>query len=106
MQVPSPRFALLLLALSAATAEAGRDGIIEYDLRAALERRSEAPAAEGPVEPLPPGDPLWRHPKVMLTPHVASESDADSAARFIAEGILAFERGETPEGIVDRARGY
>jgi len=87
----------------------GRGGhLVEPDLIAALDRGRPAMAALDVMaaEPLPPADPLWRHPKVMLTPHVASESDADSAARFIAEGILAFERGETPEGIVDRARGY
>jgi glyoxylate/hydroxypyruvate reductase A len=87
----------------------GRGGhLVEPDLIAALDRGRPAMAALDvmAVEPLPPGDPLWRHPKVMLTPHVASESDPDAAARLIAEGILAFERGEMPDGLVDRRRGY
>jgi glyoxylate/hydroxypyruvate reductase A len=87
----------------------GRGGhLVEPDLIAALDRGRPAMAALDvtEVEPLPAGHPFWQHPRIMLTPHVASESDAASAARIIAEGILAAERGAAPAGLVDRARGY
>jgi len=87
----------------------GRGGhLVEADLLAALDRGRPAMAALDVMaaEPLPPGHPFWHHPRIMLTPHVASESDPATGARIIAEAILAFERGERPAGLVDRARGY
>lgn len=87
----------------------GRGGhLVEDDLLAALDRGRPAMAALDVMatEPLPPGHRFWHHPRIMLTPHVGSESDAVTAARIIAENILAFERGERPAGLVDRARGY
>jgi len=57
-------------------------------------------------EPLPPGHPFWVHPRVWLTPHVAGQTDPESAARTVAENILRIERGEPPVGLVDRAQGY
>jgi glyoxylate/hydroxypyruvate reductase A len=87
----------------------GRGGhLVEEDLLAALDNNRPAMAALDvtATEPLPAGHPFWSHGKVMLTPHVASESDPADAARVIAEGILRFERGEAPEGLVDRQKGY
>lgn len=57
-------------------------------------------------EPLPKDSPLWRHPKVTVTPHIAAISQDAVAADFVLNGIAAVERGETPEGRVDIARGY
>lgn len=87
----------------------GRGGhLVEDDLLAALDAGRPAMAALDvtATEPLPAGHPFWSHEKVMLTPHVASESDPVAAARVIAEGILRFERGEAPAGLVDRKKGY
>ncbi|WP_290687290.1 MULTISPECIES: 2-hydroxyacid dehydrogenase [unclassified Haematobacter] len=53
-------------------------------------------------EPLPPDDPLWSHPRVILTPHVASQTRAGSAALTIAENIRRTERGEAMIGSVPR----
>jgi glyoxylate/hydroxypyruvate reductase A len=58
------------------------------------------------VEPLPPAHPFWAHPKVTVTPHIASETRPDSASRVIAENIRRGEAGEPFLFLVDRAKGY
>ncbi len=58
------------------------------------------------VEPLPGEHPFWHHPKVTVTPHIASETRPDSAARVIAENIRRGEAGAPFLHLVDRAAGY
>ncbi|ARP65557.1 MULTISPECIES: glyoxylate/hydroxypyruvate reductase A [unclassified Mesorhizobium] len=57
-------------------------------------------------EPLPDGHPLWRHPKVAITPHIASVTQADSAAQSVVDNIRRHRAGEELIGLVDRTRGY
>jgi len=57
-------------------------------------------------EPLPPGDPLWSMPNVLITPHLASVAIPSSSAEQIAGNILRVARGEAPENRVDPSRGY
>jgi glyoxylate/hydroxypyruvate reductase len=57
-------------------------------------------------EPLPADDPLRRHPRVTLTPHIAAQTIREDSVAQIAAKILAFERGEAVSGVIDRARGY
>lgn len=82
--------------------------VIEADLLAALDAGRPAMAAIDVVreEPLPTDNPLWAHPRVMLTPHAASTASDAGVARSVAEGIAAFEAGEVPVGLVERSRGY
>ena len=73
-------------------------------------------ALEGPLghatldvfrqEPLPQDHPFWAHPRVTVTPHIAADTRAFSAARVIAENIRRGEAGEPFLHLVDRARGY
>lgn len=58
------------------------------------------------VEPLPPGHPYWTHPKVVVTPHIASATRPETAAAAVATQLRRLARGETPLHLVDRARGY
>lgn len=57
-------------------------------------------------EPLPANDPAWRHPKVIVTPHLASLASRPARAHYVAQAIAAFERGETPPNLFDPDRGY
>ncbi|MEM9756634.1 MAG: glyoxylate/hydroxypyruvate reductase A [Pseudomonadota bacterium] len=58
------------------------------------------------TEPLPTDHPFWSHPRVTVTPHIASETRPGSAARVIAENIRRGEAGEPFLHIVDRGLGY
>jgi glyoxylate/hydroxypyruvate reductase A len=57
-------------------------------------------------EPLPPAHPLWSHPQVIVTPHVASQSQPESSAAVVLENVRRHQRGEPLVGLVDRKRGY
>lgn len=59
-----------------------------------------------PVEPLPADDPLWAHPKIILTPHIASATDIEGAGRALIANLRRHLAGEAMEGEVDRGRGY
>lgn len=58
------------------------------------------------VEPLPADHIYWRHPKVTVTPHIASQTRPDSAARVIAENAWRAMTDQPLLHVVDRARGY
>lgn len=57
-------------------------------------------------EPLPSDHRLWAHPKVILTPHIASKVEAEPAARAVIENLRRHRSGLPPIGLVDRSRGY
>ena len=58
------------------------------------------------VEQLPADHPAWAHPKVIVTPHVASLASRRARARYVAEAIALFERGGTPPNLYDPGKGY
>jgi glyoxylate/hydroxypyruvate reductase len=58
------------------------------------------------VEPLPYDHPFWAHPGITVTPHIAADTRADSAARVIAENVRRGEKAEPFLHLVDRQRGY
>jgi glyoxylate/hydroxypyruvate reductase A len=82
--------------------------LVEADLIAALDSGQLAGATLDVFgeEPLPPGNPLWRHPKVLITPHVASYSLPATGAEGVVENIRRARAGQTLLHQVDRARGY
>ncbi len=82
--------------------------LVEADLLAALEQGQLTAAALDVFarEPLPQDHPFWRHPRVTITPHIASITLPQQAMDQIAANIRALEAGRTPAGVVDRQRGY
>jgi glyoxylate/hydroxypyruvate reductase A len=57
-------------------------------------------------EPLSAGHQFWSHPKVILTPHIASVTQPATAARAVIDNIRRHRAGLDPIGLVDRSRGY
>jgi glyoxylate/hydroxypyruvate reductase A len=82
--------------------------VVEADLIAALDsgRLAAATLDVFKEEPLPPESPLWRHPKITVTPHIASFADPRSVALQMAENMQRIRRGEAPLHQVDLAKGY
>jgi len=100
---------LARLPRGAQVVNAGRGShVVVPDLLAAL----DAGRLDGAVldvfeqEPLPPESPLWAHPKVTVTPHVASLPGRPERARYVAAAIADFEAGRPLPNLYDPVRGY
>ena len=88
---------------------AGRGGLQnEADILACLDDGTLGAASLDVFvqEPQPANSRFWTHPKVVLTPHNAADTDADAISAYVAEQIARFEAGGALENVVDRARGY
>jgi phosphoglycerate dehydrogenase-like enzyme len=83
---------------------------VTADLTAALNEHRLAGAGLDVVEPepLPPDNPLWRAPHVLITPHMSSRSDLPSEARWTlaVENLRRYANGEKMLSVVDLAKGY
>jgi glyoxylate/hydroxypyruvate reductase A len=82
--------------------------LIEDDLVAAIDSGHLAGATLDvfQTEPLPDTSPLWKHPKITVTPHVAAISDPRAMARVVVDGLARQKAGKPLENVVDFARGY
>ena len=100
---------LACLPRGAALVHVGRgQQLVQKDLLNALDsgHLSEAVLDVTEPEPLPDSDPLWDHPRVTLTPHIASMTQPDSAVEVVLQNIRRFHAGEPMTGLVEKARGY
>jgi glyoxylate/hydroxypyruvate reductase A len=82
--------------------------LVEADLLAALESGHLGGATLDvfQTEPLPPESPLWSHPSVLITPHVASYCLPATAAEGVVDNIRRARSGQPLRHQVDRTRGY
>lgn len=82
--------------------------VVTSDLLAALDsgRLGRAVLDVFPVEPLPEDSPLWRHPRVTVTPHHSGPSTPRAMIPDILPNLRRYAEGLAPEGVVDRLRGY
>jgi glyoxylate/hydroxypyruvate reductase A len=88
---------------------AGRGGqVVEEDLLAALQsgQLSETTLDVTQIEPLPQDSPLWDHPQVTLTPHIAAFSDPRALVEQVVENIRRDMAGEPLINTVNPERGY
>ncbi len=97
------------LADGAAVINVGRGGhLVEADLVAALDsgKLSRAVLDVAATEPLEKSHPFWRHPRIMVTPHIASMTQPASAVAAVLENLRLHRSGQPMNGLVDRSRGY
>ncbi len=82
--------------------------LVDADLLAALDsgQLSRAILDVTEPEPLPLEHPFWTHPRVFVTPHVASMTQPETAAPILLENIRRHQRGEPLADVIDRCRGY
>jgi len=82
--------------------------VVEDDLLQALEsgKLKGAMLDVFSQEPLPASSPLWAHPRVAMTPHIAAVTRPNETIEYIARTITRLEQGEPVTGQVDRTRGY
>jgi len=100
---------LAQLPLGASVLHAGRGRQLDHEaLLTALDagQISSAMLDVTDPEPLSPEHPLWRHPRVVITPHIACQTRAEEGAAHVIAGIRADRIGAPVPGLVDRRRGY
>ena len=60
------------------------------------------------AEPLPGDHPFWRHPRVLVSPHVSAVSERfwERETRLLVENIRRYRRGLRLRNVVDPGAGY
>ncbi|RXG18471.1 glyoxylate/hydroxypyruvate reductase A [Leeuwenhoekiella aestuarii] len=82
--------------------------LVDEDLIAALDSGKLSGAALDVfhTEPLPEDHKFWNRKDILITPHVASMSNAASVAPQIAENYRRMEKGEELKNTVSQDKGY
>jgi glyoxylate/hydroxypyruvate reductase len=82
--------------------------LVEEDLIYALDRNFIKHAALDvfPEEPLPDSHPFWGREKITITPHVASITDPDDAAKLLVENYKRILSGMALMYEVDKGKEY
>lgn len=59
-------------------------------------------------EPLPKGHPLWKFENVIITPHIAGQSDSVQSRRMdlLKTNVARFVNGQPLLNVVDKEKGY
>jgi glyoxylate/hydroxypyruvate reductase A len=97
------------LPVGAVLINVGRGGhLVQDDLLQALDegRISTAILDVCEPEPLPANHAFWHHPRITLTPHIASMTHPATAVDVVLDNLRRHRQGEPLTGLVDRRRGY
>lgn len=105
------RAALARIKRGALLVNVGRARIVDTDALVDALRSGHLGGASLDVferEPLPPDDPLWTCPNVLITPHTSGfrRGHWDEVIDLFSENIRRYERGEALKFRVDPALGY
>jgi len=100
---------IAMMPLDACLINAGRGQLVDHvalleSLNAGLLRHATMDVYD--VEPLPPNDPYWTHPRVTVTPHIASVTRPETSSKALVAQLARHLRGEPLLHVVDRDRGY
>ncbi|HXZ01767.1 MAG TPA: glyoxylate/hydroxypyruvate reductase A [Stellaceae bacterium] len=93
----------------AAIVNCARGGhLVEADLLAALDSGQLSAAALDVFgdEPLPQQHPFWRHPRILITPHVAAATHPPTAAAAVADNLRRLKQGRPLLNRVDVSMRY
>ena len=103
---------LALLPEGASLINPGRGTLIEHDaLLDALGSEATPGRLRGalldvfPEEPLAKDSSLWRHPRIIVTPHISAPTPLNEAIDQVIDTIRAFEAGE-PVTTINPEEGY
>lgn len=82
--------------------------LVEEDLIPAIENGKIAGAFLDVFhqEPLPKDHPFWSHPKIFITPHIASITNPDAAIPQIVENYHRMKKGLNLLNTVNKIKGY
>lgn len=82
--------------------------MVDADLDAALESGQIAGASLDVFrqEPLPKDHHWWRDPRIVITPHQASDCSRATVVEQVARAVIDVSEGRRPITAVDRERGY
>jgi phosphoglycerate dehydrogenase-like enzyme len=84
---------------------AGRGPVVEKQalLEALNEDRLRAALDVTDPEPLPPDDPLWSAPNLLLTPHMAGDTPRRfrRSWRFVGEQVSKLRAGQPLENVIN-----
>ncbi|WP_217648496.1 glyoxylate/hydroxypyruvate reductase A [Mitsuaria sp. PDC51] len=86
-----------------------RGGILVEDDLLALVNEGHLSGAALDVfatEPLPPDSPLWRHPRLLVTPHIAAQPSVGPVVEQFIENLRRLANGQPLLDEVDRLVGY
>jgi len=100
---------LAMLPRGAGVVNAGRGPqLVLADLIAALDAGHLHGAFLDVFDPEPPpaDHAVWRHPRIIMTPHNAAFDTKRERARYVANAILAHEQGTELPNLFQPARGY
>lgn len=82
--------------------------VVDAELVAALDagQLSSATLDVFETEPLPAAHPFWQHPRILVTPHIASVTSLPTAAALVVGNLKQWRAGGTLLNVVDPDRGY